>query len=117
MKILLDIDETITECPEFFSAFSKAMLKDGHEIHVVTARDGSYYKDLTEKQLKEWDIPYTVLVFNWEKLAYCHDNDIKAAFDDNPDWFGNRFGGMKREDSTICGNLIQLHFFNNKCKV
>ena len=38
MKIGVDLDATITAYPEFFSAFTKAMARTGHEIHIITNR-------------------------------------------------------------------------------
>ena len=39
MKIGIDLDETISEGPEFFAILSAAFLAAGHEVHVVTFRE------------------------------------------------------------------------------
>jgi len=95
MKILLDMDETITAQPEFFSAFSHAMKNAGHEIHVVTARDPLTEK-LTKDELSKLNISYDVLSFDYEKLTYCEKNGIDVAFDDGQFWFhGKRWSDIK----------------------
>ena len=88
MKIALDIDDTISEAPEFFSAFTKAMRTSGHEIHVVTARHFAS-EPATIKELETWGIEYDYLEFSVQKEQYCRDNGIEYAFDDYDLYYAN----------------------------
>lgn len=81
MKIALDFDDTITISPEFFTAFVKAMRKDGHEIHIVTD-SVPYYENIVREQLKHFGIEYDAIKVTGEKLTYCRENDIDFAIDD-----------------------------------
>lgn len=94
MKIAIDIDDTITEAPEFFSALTQSMREAGHEIHIVTARDETYHKTLTEDQLEDWDIEYDALAFTVAKATYCHENDIDYAFDDMVGFYRGEIGTL-----------------------
>ena len=38
MKVALDIDDTITRCPDFFAFLSKALKDAGHHVYVVSYR-------------------------------------------------------------------------------
>lgn len=39
MRIGLDLDETISALPAFFSVISQALVAAGHEVHVITYRE------------------------------------------------------------------------------
>ena len=39
MRIGIDLDFTITDFPEFFSVVASALLRTGHEVHVITYRE------------------------------------------------------------------------------
>ena len=98
MNIALDVDGTIDKAPEFFSAFSKAMRKDGHKIYIFTSRMPILESE-TIQQLEEWDIEYDELVLTYEKrkIAYARPRDIDYAFDDTTSEYNERFsiGGFR----------------------
>jgi len=93
MKIALDVDDTISAAPEFFAAFSKAMRRDGHEIHIVTAFDETW-RPMREKELKDWGIEYDNLAFTPFKEEYCKQRNITIAFDDCAGYYNNSQGTL-----------------------
>lgn len=66
----------------------KKIKSDGHEIHLITARDSSVFKtpyETTEKFLKDNDIVYDKLnVGNMTKKDYCIKNNIDIMIEDDP---------------------------------
>lgn len=54
-KIGLDLHGVVTDMPEFFSFFTKAMISAGAEVHIITG--GATEDD--KKLLEEYDIRYT----------------------------------------------------------
>lgn len=91
MRIGIDLDFTITEMPELFSIFSKALLVAGHEVHIITYRcdDGT-----THDELKKLGIAHTKVHIppnhsklnapEWKsKLATEYRLDV--MFDDSPE--------------------------------
>tara|TARA_R110000772_G_scaffold17946_1_gene49811 strand:- start:53553 stop:53927 length:375 start_codon:yes stop_codon:yes gene_type:complete len=98
-KYIIDIDGTICNTTEAGYEFAKP-LKDrikkfnkiydrGHYITYWTARGtttGIDWRELTEKQLKEWGVKYHVL--NLKKPEYDFWIDDKCV---NPDEFSFRF--------------------------
>ena len=88
-KILIDVDGTITQAPEFFAALTQqfALIAD---IHIVTARFEQEDRALgneTKKQLREWGIKYHHLVFTSDKALYCIENGINIVFEDVDEYF------------------------------
>jgi hypothetical protein len=59
MLIALDIDQTITHAPAFFSAVTHALA--GATVTIVTVRDGT---DGAEETLREYDIRYDRLILS-----------------------------------------------------
>ena len=106
INIGLDMDNTITEQPEFFSFLSKCVKEYGGKVHVISSRtDDEEVLEATRKDLEELGILYddifllpdisTALtrcphkelngsqMYNWQKVAYCKENDINVYFDDD----------------------------------
>lgn len=76
MKYFVDLDNTLcfTQGNDYTNSkpilerinFLKELKEKGHEITIWTARGSSSgvdHKELTEKQLKEWSVPYDKLLF------------------------------------------------------
>lgn len=109
MKIGLDFHGVINQMPKFFSCINKALINDGHEIHIIT---GGTKKEV-EKYCKKNKIVYTILYamidtfikkgkphlkdkqgrytfnnvdWNKEKGKYCKQNKIDFHFDDTIDY-------------------------------
>ncbi len=93
MRIAIDIDDTITRCPAFFSLVSRSVLAAGHEVIILTYRED---REQTESDLDEWGIAYDELVmassieldrtgfFEW-KPKVCRDRRIDILFEDMPE--------------------------------
>ncbi len=76
MNIFVDLDGTICtqegtdyeKAQPYLSALKKLrkMEYNGHKIYIWTARgtsSGKDFKELTERQLKDWHVPYTGIVY------------------------------------------------------
>lgn len=81
MKVVFDIDETITRCPEFFAIASRGLLREGHEVFIVTKRF-KRLREKTEKQLAEWGVNYTALYMDEKKHKICEKLGIDVIFED-----------------------------------
>ena len=91
MVVGFDIDGTITKHLEFFSFLTRALIKEGHKVMIITSRDD---KTLTDKDLKEWEIVYSELVVadyianddldRW-KAQVCLEKGVEIYFEDDPD--------------------------------
>jgi hypothetical protein len=99
MKIGLDLDKTITEVPWMFSALTKGLIADGHEVHIITYRDTNII-DYTKKQLIELGIQYTELHLppnkeispeEW-KASLVSRHGINVMFDDEVSILSNMSG-------------------------
>ena len=86
MRIAIDVDDVITEAPEFFAAMTQAMKAAGHEIHIVTDFD-EHFREQREKELASYGVVYDALVITGNKLQYCQDNGIDMAIDDDMSYF------------------------------
>ena len=87
LRIGIDLDNTITRCPEFFAAMTQAM-QDQSEIHVIT--DGDPEPDSEEEikaELQELGIHYDYLAITAEKAHYILDRKITIFFDDTDEYF------------------------------
>lgn len=94
MRVLLDIDGTISHSPEFFSQFSDKF-SDIAEIHVVTCR----YFDEEEKasaikELDDYGIKYHHLVFTYEKGVYAIEQGINIVFEDSDEFIAQMHPGV-----------------------
>lgn len=77
--------EGLCECLEFLK-------KNGHEIHIVTARavapDEKFPVELIERMTYDWldkhNLVYDEIVFTADKAGYIRENDIKVMIEDNP---------------------------------
>ncbi|TVQ33604.1 MAG: hypothetical protein EA376_01740 [Phycisphaeraceae bacterium] len=92
MVIGLDIDDTITRHPAFFAFLSKALIKAGHKVVIITFRVD---REMTEADLLEWGIAYSELVLGatddvlssgvdeW-KASVCEKHGVEVFFEDDP---------------------------------
>lgn len=76
IKVGLDLHGVISAHPKFFSAMSKALVKNGAEVHIIT---GSHSVEILD-EIKKYDISYTHLF----SIADYH-RSIKTPmwYDDN----------------------------------
>lgn len=81
MKLGLDVHGVIDSMPEFFSFLTKAIIKSGGEVHVITG--GTTEDDL--KFMKENDIQYThyfsIIDHHKELETPTHGKHPKYGFD------------------------------------
>jgi hypothetical protein len=110
MIIGLDIDDTITRHPEFFSFLSQALVKAGHQVIIITFRED---RASVEDYLRKEKIAYNQLVTStldacfeygvdqW-KSAMCRKYNVDILFDDDPK-------AIKHVDpSTLCMLPVKL---------
>lgn len=91
MTVGLDIDGTITRCPEFFAIMAAALIESGHRVIIITYRED---RAATEAELKKWRIPYSRLITSalaetieagvdeW-KAEVCRAVGVDVFFDDS----------------------------------
>ncbi len=60
MIIAIDLDNTISDAPEFFSVVATALVDAGHEVHIITYREVGTHDDV-RAELREFGIRYTQL--------------------------------------------------------
>lgn len=113
VKLGLDLHGVISANPKFFSALSKALVKAGNEVHIIT---GSHSVEILD-ELKKYDIEYTHLfsiadhhkakgtimwyddnktpwidkkLWDMTKAEYCEKEGIHFHLDDS-DVYGEHF--------------------------
>ncbi len=90
MKIAFDVDDVITESPEFYAVITQSLMNSGHQVFIVTDFD-EYFREQRVKELQRYGIEYTELIITSEKLQYCKDNGIQFAIDDDPSYYPDCF--------------------------
>lgn len=86
LKIGVDLDGTISEYPEFFRLFTRAMAEAGCKIYVITDRmPGTEANVVVE--LEKHGITYHVMKITAEKAGYISSEGIEVLFDDVDDYF------------------------------
>ena len=122
MNIGIDIDDTITRNPEFFSLMSKTFLEAGHNVYIITFRENV---EKTAAFLKQLNISYTELIcssidvqmehgINEWKGWVCQEYSIDVFFEDKPEILkripSSTLGMMTVNSSTILiKSLIHIH--------
>ena len=77
----------------FASEIIKKLIKEGHKIYLITARDDDglskeYYgqmQSLTKEWLEKQNIKYHKIIFKKEKLKPCIENNIDVMIEDSPE--------------------------------
>lgn len=84
-RLGLDIDETITAYPEFFAVLTDSLIKNGHEVYIITGTEEEY-EPLRKEFIENMGIKYTKFIStNGEpKLSYAQAHDIDLVIDDIP---------------------------------
>ena len=86
MKIAVDLDGTISEYPEFFKIFTKAMSEAGCKIYVLTDRSPGTEQEVAE-ELRGYGITYDVIKITGWKSRYILKDGIEVLFDDVDEYF------------------------------
>jgi uncharacterized HAD superfamily protein len=86
MKIAVDLDGTISEYPQFFKLFTKAMSQAGCKIYVVTDRPPGTEQVVSE-QLGSYGITYDFIKITGRKDKFILKEGITVLFDDVDEYF------------------------------
>ncbi len=86
MKIAVDLDGTISEFPEYFKLFTKAMSQAGCKIYVITDKPPGT-EALVAEQLQGYGITYDVIKITSWKSQYILKEGITVLFDDIDRYF------------------------------
>jgi len=86
LKIGVDLDGTISEYPEFFNLFTRAMAEAGCKIYVITDRVPGTEADVAS-ELEGYGITYHVIKITSDKASYILNEGITVLFDDVDDYF------------------------------
>jgi hypothetical protein len=87
LKIGIDLDDTITYRPSFFSIMTDAM-QDMVEIHIITNREQTPVSEAgIRKELDELGIRYHRLAVTNKKADYILKEGITVFFDDTDEYF------------------------------
>lgn len=80
LRIGLDVHGVIDKYPEVFAALSRALVKDGHDVHVVT---GPSRTPDFEAQLRVWGIDFTHFC---SIIDYRAEQGIAVTYDERGPW-------------------------------
>ena len=86
MKIALDLDNTITAYPLFFSLFSKAMKQVGCQIYIITNREPNTENEI-KNELDKLKITYDFIKITANKADYILEQKINVFFEDTDEYF------------------------------
>lgn len=86
IKIAVDLDGTISEYPEFFKLFTKAMSQTGCQIYILTDRPAGTEEQVAD-QLQGYDITYETIKITRRKSEYILKKGISVLFDDMDHYF------------------------------
>lgn len=105
MNIALDIDDTITRAPLFFSTLARAVRSAGGRVHILSSRTASPgVLAISAKELRDWGIEFDTIYllpgsaeaatrcphadldwyqkYIWQKVDYCLTHNVAIHFDD-----------------------------------
>ena len=85
-KIAVDLDGTISEYPQFFKLFTKAMSQAGCRIYILTDRPPGT-EEMVADQLQSYGITYDVVKITSQKSEYILKEGIGVLFDDVDQYF------------------------------
>jgi len=86
IKIAVDLDGTISEYPEFFKLFTKAMSQADCQIYILTDRPAGTEEQVAD-QLRGYDITYETIKITSQKSQYILEEGISVLFDDMDHYF------------------------------
>jgi chromosomal replication initiation ATPase DnaA len=86
IKIAVDLDGTISEYPEFFKLFTKAMSQAGCQIYILTDRPPGTENEVAD-QLRGYGITYQTIKITGHKSHYILKQGISVLFDDVDHYF------------------------------
>ena len=112
-KIGIDLHGVVTDMPQFFSFFTKAMISAGAEVHIVTG--GATEDD--KKLLREHDIRYThffsIVDYHRQKGTPTSGKHPKYGFDMISDEEWDKTKGEYCRDNNIDLHIDDTLIYNN----
>ncbi|MHC4622908.1 MAG: HAD family hydrolase [Planctomycetota bacterium] len=85
-KIGVDLDGTISEYPEFFRLFTKAMADAGCKIYIITDRMPDTEPQV-QRELENYGLTYHAVKITSDKAGFIEDEGITVLFDDMDRYF------------------------------
>lgn len=107
-KIGLDVHGVITKYPELFSAFSKFIIENGGEIHIIT---GSQLNQKLISKLESYEIAYTK-IFSISTYLLEQGESVEWDDPDNP-WFPDEVWNKAKADYCQREGIV-LHMDDSK---
>ena len=86
LKIGIDLDGTISEYPEFFKLFTKAVADAGCKIYIITDRTAGTEPEV-RGELERYGITYHIIKITAEKAKYILKEGIGVLYDDVDEYF------------------------------
>src|SRR5262245_5168369 len=102
MIVGVDLDDTISELPEFFSVLTAALVDAGHEVHVITYRqvvpDGAVRAELAALGLRytALHLPRTACSPPEWKAGLAAELGIDLMIEDSPEVLARMPMGVRR---------------------
>lgn len=91
MNIGVDLDDTISELPEFFAIVSQALRRHGHKVYIVSYRSAASF-DESRREVAAWGIEHDGLFHPVDgerigafKSRIASELDLDVFFDDMPE--------------------------------
>ena len=102
MIIGLDLDDTISDLPEFFSVLTRALVDAGHEVHVISFRQPGT-EPRVERELADLGIAFTALHIpedlvqppSW-KADVARELKLDVMIEDSPEVLAAMPAGTRR---------------------
>jgi len=104
MKIGIDLHGVVTDRPEFFKEFTKMLVDNGHEVHIIT---GPFLGERLYAEIKKYDLSYTHL---FSIASYHQEIGTPMTFDAKGNPFLNEYLWDKTKGEYCLKHNIDLHF-------
>ena len=102
MIVAIDLDNTITDAPEFFAVLTKALIDSGHAVHVITYREPGT-EDRARADLDALGIRYSELHLPQDwcepaawKAGLAADLGVQIFIEDSPEVLARMPKGVQR---------------------
>lgn len=123
MKIGLDFHSVIDTAPQFFSVITNLLIRNGHEVHIITGEEDTpefrkhlcelgiaythFFSIVTHNKKQGTEVTYDKNGHPWidehtwntSKAKYCREHKIDIHFDDSEEYckhFGTPYVVFKR---------------------
>lgn len=103
MKIGLDIHGVIDKYPQFFKDFSKAMIAEGHEVHIITGQERENAEPTVRAAGVEFTHFFSVVDYHLNKGTEMWKDEKDTWWMDKDEWLRTKGDYCKRMS-------IDIHF-------